>query len=480
MLTVVVAMTGSGCGGPTAPGTALWPMYHLDPARSGRDTREPSFANLHSAWSSGALDGDIYAEPLIDGNLVIVATQNNSLYAFNAGTGAPQWGPVNLGPPRTLFPPPCGNLPSLGILGTPLIDGGFLYVVANIQVTPVSFEWDLFQVHPVTGAVARKTNITPSAVAPPGGSRFDTEFQQQRSALALSKGNLVVTWGALSQDCSDFHGFVETISEATGIPQAQWNDTFEANNGNPPSAGGGIWGTSGAAVDSAGNIYVSTGNGAATDPRMYSGDYGDSVLQFSPSLALKSFFAPGLPEAWWNSNQFDVDLGSLGPSLLPGGMLFAIGKGGEGYLLRQSGLPNNSNPGGGENHQAPVCSGVQDQAYGGLAVSGNRVFVPCSDGLVAVSIDSSSAFHNLWYTKLSGGAAPPILAGGLVWTLETFGGDHLYGLRPDSGAIAATFTLPTTTDHFASPAAGDGMLFVGDGNRVAAFAPSGPRTVSAL
>jgi len=422
-----------GAGG-AAAATTLWPTYHLDPGRSGNDTGEPSFSNLHSAWNSAALDGAIYAEPLIDGNLVIVATENNSLYAFNAVTGSLQWGPINpFGPARTTFPIPCGNIMPLGITGTPVIDGGYLYAVGDVQITSTTFQWHLAKVDPGTGAVSYTTDITP----PPGGSStMDTNLQQQRAALAVSNGNIVVEWGALSEDCGQYHGFIVTASESTGAVQAQWNDTFESST----SRGGGIWGGSGAAVDSSGNIYVNTGNGSSSDITAYTGDYGDSVLKFSPSLSLLSWFAPGPPESWVNSNTNDVDLGSAGPLLLPNGLLFAIGKGGQGYLLNQSALPDNSNPGGGENFSAQVCHATQDAAYGGLAVSGSTVFVPCSDGLAAVTIDSSTAFHTLWYS--SSGGASPIVAGGLVWTMQTFGGTNLYGLQPGTGAVTASFTLP--------------------------------------
>lgn len=432
--------------------TTLWPTYHLDPGRSGNDSGEPAMSNASITWASPALDGAVYAEPLVDGNDVIVATENDSVYAFNATSGSVVWGPVSLGTPRTSnFP--CGDINPLGITGTPVIDGGSLYVVAEIQTSSTTYAWHLAKLDPSTGAVAYSVDVTPSGM--------DPNVQQERSALAVSNGSVVIVWGGLDGDCGTYHGYIETASESTGAPLHQWNDTVGGREG-------GMWAPSGAAVDASGDIFVSTGNGSSTTITGY--DYGDSVLDFSPTLTLQSFFAPGSPQVWTQLNGGDTDLGSTGPSLLSSGgtpLVFAIGKGGRGYLLNQSGLPGNSNPGGGENFSAQVCHATSNAAFGGLAISGSVVYVPCADGIAAVNVDSSTAFHTLWY-QTSGGGGPAIVAGSLVWTMAMFGGSTLYGLQPSTGQIAVTLTLPTATQHFATPSAGDGHLLVGDGNRLVA------------
>jgi PQQ-like domain len=440
-------------GDNAAAATTLWPAYHLDRRRSGNDLGEPSFTHLAKAWTSTALDGAMYAEPLVDGGNVIVATENNSVYAFATATGSPAWGPVHLGAPRTAnFP--CGNINPLGITGTPVIDGGFLYVVAEVQTSPTTYEWDLAKVDPSNGAITYDRNITPAGM--------DTNVQQERSALNVSQGNVVITWGGMAGDCGDYHGYVETVSEATGLELHQWNSTSE-----PGGSEGGIWGASGPAVDALGNIYVTTGNGSSSDITNY--DFGDSVVKFSPALAVKSWFAPGPPQSWASLNANDDDLASIGPSLLNRGLLFAIGKGGRGYILNQSALPDNSNPGGGENYSAQVCNSTHSAAFGGLAVHGNTVFVPCTDGIAAVVIDSATAFHRVWYQTTRGGS-PAIYAGGLIWTVGSiFGGTTLNGLVPATGVIVSRLVLPAITVHFATPAAGDGMLFIADADLLVAF-----------
>lgn len=446
----VIALTLLGVPAASSVTTALWPTYHLNPGRTGNDSREPSFQTMKSSWTAGPLDGAIYAEPLVDGNEIIVATENDSVYALAATAGAVLWH-VSVGKPRTSnFP--CGDINPLGITGTPVIAGGFIYVLAETQTTPTTFTYRLAKIAVTTGHIAYNRNVTP-----PG---MTTNTQQERSALNVSMGNVVITWGGLDGDCSTYHGYVETVAESNGAIQATWHDT-------PADNEGGIWGPSGPAVNASGTIFVTTGNGSSTDVTQY--DYGDSVIDFSPSLALNSFFAPGPPQQWSSLNAADSDLASIGPSLLPGGLLFAIGKGGRGYLLSQAGLPSNSNPGGGENFSAPVCHLTSGAAFGGLAVSGSTVYVPCKDGIAAVSVDSATAFHVVWYSSTASG--PPILAGGLIWAASVFGGTTLYGLDPATGATTVQLPLPQSTEHFVTPTSGDGKLFLGDGRDVVAFGP---------
>jgi hypothetical protein len=326
-------------------------------------------------------------------------------------------------------------------------------VVGEVEQPSGTYTWHLAKLSTSTGALAYNTDITPTGMT--------TNTQQQRPALAISNGNVVVGWGGLAGDCGSYHGWVETVSKSTGARVLQWHDTANDNEG-------AVWGPSGPAVDSQGNIYVTTGNGSTTDITSY--DYSDSVVKLSPSLAVLSFFAPGPPQQWTSLNSTDTDLGSVGPALLKNGLLFAIGKGGRGYLLDRAQLPDDSNPGGGENYSAQVCHATRDAAFGGTAFAAGTVYVPCSDGIVAVHIDSSTRFHVVWYA--TSGSSAPIVAGGRVWTLQSSGGTNLYGLDPSTGALSTTLTLPATSEHFATPSSSDGELFVAAGTTVCAFAPA--------
>ena len=427
-----------------------WDTYHLGAARGGDDTGEPSFLHLRGAWTAGPLDGALYAEPLVDGDNVIVATENDSVYDFDAVSGKQLWR-VALGTPRRSdFP--CGDIKPLGITGTPVIDGGSLFVLAEVEDAPGAYRFNLAKLNPSNGVIVYNRDVTPHGL--------NADAQQERSALAVSDRHVVISWGGLDGDCQSYHGFLETVSESNGLELAQWNDTERDNEG-------GVWAPSGPAVDASGNIYVTTGNGSTSDINKF--DDGDSVLEFTPSLSLISFFAPGPPQAWPALNAADLDLGSVGPMLLYNDLLFAIGKGGRGYLLNASDLPGNSDPGGGESASAPVCATAGGGAFSGMAMSGDTVFVPCADGIVALSIDSARSFRVLW--RSTSGSSAPIIAGGLVWTLSLFGGTRLFGLDPATGAVASRLRLPSTTVHFASPSAGDGKLFVGVGALLVAFEP---------
>jgi outer membrane protein assembly factor BamB len=93
----------------------------MDNARSGNDVNEPAFTGVTQQWSSAALDGQIYAEPLVVGTTVYVATEGNSVYALNDNTGAVIW-KANIGAPVPSTAFGCGNINPVGITGTPVID----------------------------------------------------------------------------------------------------------------------------------------------------------------------------------------------------------------------------------------------------------------------------------------------------------------------------------------------------------------------
>src|SRR4029077_7769758 len=129
-------------------------------------------------------------------------------------------------------------------------------------------------------------------------------------------------------------------------------------------------------IDASGNVYVVTGNGSATQSFAYS----NSVIQLSPDLQVRSYFAPA---NWQSLDAGDTDLGSVGATLLPAlGVVVSVGKGGVAYLLRADQLGGV----GGQIASGSVCAG----AWGGTAWSGPMVLVPCSDGLVALSVAQSS------------------------------------------------------------------------------------------
>jgi outer membrane protein assembly factor BamB len=275
------------------------------------------------------------------------------------------------------------------------------------------------------------------AVDPPGA---DPTVEQQRGALGLANGMVYVPYGGLFGDCGAYHGYV-VGAPVEGGAQSVWQA--------PTAREGGVWAPPGPAIDAAGRLFVTTGNGSSTTKF----DGGDAVVRLSPSLVQQDFFAPA---NWLELNENDTDLGSVSPALLPGGAVFQIGKEGVGYLLDGNRLGGV----GGERFQSQVCR----SAFGGTAVSGASVFVPCRDGLVALTV-SADRFTVAWRGP-SSPAGTPMVSGGLVWELTPDG--TLFGLDPGTGAVRFHDT-PGTTAHFPAVAALDGQLFVPAGTRVVAY-----------
>src|SRR5262249_40025821 len=124
----------SSSSGPAGAGAA-WLTWGGDPTRSGVTRDGPDASGLQKVWTSAALEGDVYGEPLVVGNTVIVATSGNSVYAFDAATGKTKWQQLKLGPPVDGTTLPCGNVNPVGITSTPVADpaNNRLYVVGMMQ-----------------------------------------------------------------------------------------------------------------------------------------------------------------------------------------------------------------------------------------------------------------------------------------------------------------------------------------------------------
>jgi outer membrane protein assembly factor BamB len=370
----------------------------------------------------------VYAAPLVARGRVIVATENNSVYAFDVANGHQLWR-AHLGTPVPGGELPCGNIDPSGITGTPVIDpaAGVLYAV-----TFQRFEHRLVALDLASGAVRWQRRIDP-----PGA---DPRTHQQRAALALSRGRVYVPYGGLFGDCGNYHGWV------LGAPASSPSGRVLSYRV-PTGREGGIWAPSGPAVDSVGNLYVATGNGSSSS----SFDFGNAVIRLTPSLRLSGFFAPRNAPAMSGA---DLDLGSTGPLLLPGGRAFIIGKTGVGYLLSTRRL-------GGIGH--PLAShNICGEAFGGDAYARGTIYVPCTDGSAAVRL-AGDRLIPVW--RQGAASNPPILAGPGLWAI---GGGSLYQLDPRSGSVHFSSSIGEAA-HFATPAASGGRIFVAAGERVYAF-----------
>jgi hypothetical protein len=183
------------------------------------------------------------------------------------------------------------------------------------------------------------------------------------------------------------------------------------------------------------------------------------VLQLSPTLQLLQLLAPS---NWAADNAADRDL-SMEPALLSDGQVVVAGKSRIAFLLDGARL------GGIGGQQAELPSVCSDDVDGGGAVVGTVVYLPCTTGVVAVQTTASPpGIRMLWSSGVGGG--PPIVAGGLVWTIS--GDGRLSGLDPATGAVRQQAAIGRPDNHFPTPSAGDGLLLAPSADQVVAFSTS--------
>jgi polyvinyl alcohol dehydrogenase (cytochrome) len=463
-LALAAWLAGGGLAGGTAtaesgssrPGAAgSWTVYHHDPAGSGVAGPMGSIRTDARAWTSPVLDGDIYGEPLVFAGRVYVATESNTVYALSAATGKADWS-AHLGPPVPAEALPCGNItPTVGITGTPVIDAARreIFVVADVLTRGRP-------AHLLVGlrTASGKRTMT-RAVDPPGAN---TAALLQRTGLTIAAGRVVFGFGGNFGDCSSYRGRVVAVSEAGGPP------AYFTVDAAPDESRGAIWmGGAAPVVDAGGNLWVTAGNGSVTSSAQ-GYDNSDSVLKLSPSLRLLGFFAPS---SWAEDNASDLDM-STGVALLPGGQVVAAGKSRIAYLLSAA------RPGGIGGQQAMLASVCDGDVAGGTAVLGRTVYLPCLSGIAAVRARSDPpSLHLLWSSDAGGG--PPIVAGGLVWTIGQDG--TLHGLDPASGNVLRQASVGEQANHFPTPSAAGGLLLAPTARQVVAFAaaPADQPTASA-
>ena len=339
----------------TTSSAADWPTYDRTADRSGVSVSTPAPGPVRPSWTA-SVDGPVYAQPLVVGAEVIVATENDSVYALSASSGAVLWTRHLAAPvPSGL---PCGNISPSGITGTPVADPatGQLWLV-TFTAQP-AYQHTLWDLDLATGRTVWQRSIDVS------GS--DPQAQQQRGALTLLGSRVYVPLGGLYGDCSDYKGRV------VGAPVAGSGPLVSFTTANQRQAG--IWAPAGESVRD-GSLYVATGNGMPYDQI----DDSDSVLRLGPGLAVQDRFTPANFVALSSDDQ---DLGSTAPALLPDGLVFQIGKQGIGYVLDGSRLGGT----GGELASADLCEG----GFGGDAVDGSTVVFSCYTSLRAIEVTAAA------------------------------------------------------------------------------------------
>src|ERR1700681_1240587 len=445
--------------------------YHNDLARGGANTREyaltPANVNTSSFGKlfSCTVDGAVYAQPLWVANLsvggavhnvVFVATQHDSLYAFDAdaspctqlwkvslidtGHGATAGETtVPAGTPDYLVGQGVGSdiTPEVGVTSTPVIDpaASILYVVAK---SVDSGRTNFFQrLHAIDLATGNEKSGSPMPIAASypgtgdGGVRvtFSPRYQNQRAGLALVNGTVYVASGS-HDDWDRWYGWIlgYTYSGSALTQSAALNVT--------PNAGeGGIWMSGGApSADSSGHLYVITGNGAFDVTK---NDYGDCFLQLSGALAVSSWFSP---TDQLDDNVRDLDFGSGGSALLlnlsTGPQHLVIGGGKDGMLY----LLNGDSMGGSGDPNAWQHFSVGHPIFSTAGFWNNTLYIaPVGASMLAYAFDTSINLFNTTPTSQSAltfgypGSTPSVSASGdgsngILWAVDPT--NYCTGLSP--------------------------------------------------
>jgi hypothetical protein len=375
---------------------------------------------------------------------------------------------AHLATPEPSSAAPCGDIAqSIGITSTPVIDPSTarIYLVGAVAAAGAVhhelFALDVNSGQPIAGF--------PVVVDPPFPSGGSPVNQLQRPGLALDGGRILIGYGGNDGDCATYWGWLVSAPTdgTTGLT------SFQADAGH---GGGAIWASGNApAVDGAGNVFVATGNGignSTSDPA-----YGDSVVKLNALASPLDWWAP---PNWQSLDSSDADLGSSMPTLLPGGFVFQTGKDGNGYVLSGAGL-------GGVSAAAATVSGAcSGGSFGGSVydAADSSVYVTCGGRLRALTFGAGSPpslTTKAGFSAPAGTSGPPTLARGLVW-VTNYSNGTLYGLDPSSGAVSSQFAIPengSEVNHFASPSAGGGLLFVASGDQVTEFTIAQPPPGSA-
>ncbi len=410
------SVTGSSAATVTAanPGTTNVTTWHFDNDRGGLNPTETTLTptNVNSTTFgklfSYQLDGYAYAEPLLMSNVTVngakhnvlyVATENDSVYAFDAdtyGTGAPLWQVSLLQSGET----PLTNAPIKpveGITSTPVIDPstGTLYVVSVLTSTAAGSSFRLHALDITTGAEKLGGPVTLHVTVPAsnsnsiGGIETLTTSCIQRAALLLANGNVYMGFGSCHS------GWLVAYSASTLQQTGVFNSSTVLNGEGAYASAGGIWmGSGGPVADSSGNVYVTTGNGPWNGTNAWS----DSVLKFPPTptagangtMQPSDYFTPSI---YQYMDCDDADLAAGGLMLIPGSTtLIAGGKTGTLFLVNSSNLGHES---------ANDAGAIQEQVWGAGLAAGNTYPSTCTDStgtnnasVTSYEIFGTSAYFN--------------------------------------------------------------------------------------
>ncbi|MEU6089436.1 choice-of-anchor D domain-containing protein [Streptomyces sp. NPDC047085] len=486
-----------------------------DTLRTGWDANEPGLAPDQVSSSdfgqqfSTTVDGQVYAQPLVVGSRVIVATENNKVYGLNSATGAINW-TKDLGPAWPASAIGCGDLtPNIGVTSTPVYDSatGTVYLTSKVN-DGADAQHPNWYVHALDASSGAERSGWPVKVAGAPvndpAHPFNAFTAGQRPGLLLMGGSVYVAF-ASHCDHDPYVGYVLGVNTSTRSTTL-WATENSAANGRA-----GIWMSGGGLVsDGPGRIILSTGNGISPAPGPGSqppGQLSESVVRLGVNsdgtMSAQDFFSPSDAPTL---DQNDRDLGSGGPVALPAPtfgtaqhphLLVQIGKDGRLFLLDRDNLGGrNQGPNGTDKVVGTFgpYEGVwgHPAAYGG---EGGYVYTVGNGGpLRAFSYGlSGSGQPTLTNTGSSTGTfgytsgSPVITSTGttpgsaVAWSIYAGGSNgangqlRAYNAVPANGTLKMLWSAPIgTASKFSVPATDGGRVYVGtrDGKVLAFGRPS--------
>ncbi len=494
--------------------------YHGDGFRSGLNGQERALAPSRVSTTTfqklftRSVDGQIYAQPLYVANLLIgtsyqnvvyVATEHDSVYAFNADgkTTSPIWKRNFLGTNITTVPRTSINLISveIGITGTPVIDPSSktLYVVATTVESGVQ-KHKLHALSLTTGAEKYGGPVTISGSY--GGITFAPARHLQRPALLLVNGNVIICFGSHG-DSLPYQGWVFAYGASGGtLHRTGVFSTAPSSNG-----AAAIWNSGGGpAADTNGNIFVVTGNGDFDLPTGgMSG--GDSFLKLTLSNGAFNMLDFYTPSNESTLNAQDQDLGSGGPMIAPTqnaatapNLILCGGKDGIIYVVNRSNMGH---------YNATMDPAVQKLAIGQPTPINGNWFTPANwngyvyfggtneslmafkftNGLLPTSSSSQTA-NTFGYPGASATVSASGTSNGIVWALDNtmfVGGARggvanaagpaiLHAYRADNLSVelynssqAGTRDTAGTAIKFTIPTVANGHVYVGGAKQLTVY-----------
>lgn len=450
--------------GPPTPGTQAQDVltYHNDTARTGQQLNETMLtpANVNST-TFGKLfvipvDGKVDAQPLYaasisfgnkNNDVLIVATEHGSVYAFDANTGTALWHVSMLASGETPSDDHgCFQVtPEVGVTSTPVIDRtagphGTVYVVAMSENSSGQYFQRLHALDLTTGAEEfggpRQVQATFAGTGDnsSGGTVvFDPGQYKARPGLLLVNGVVYIAWSSHC-DFRPYTGWLMGYDQNTLVQVTVLNITPNGNEGAFWNSG------AGPASDASGNVFILAGNGSfdttlGANGFPNQGDFGNSFLKISTanrSLAVADYFTPFNVVA---ENSVDEDLGSGGALVLPDladssgrARHLAVGAGKDGHIY----VVDRDNMGkfnaASNNIYQDIGSGLANGVFAmpayfhGIiyygAVSDTLSAFPFSSALLA-SAPSSQSKNTFPYPGTTPSVSANGTSNGIVWRLKT-------------------------------------------------------------